>query len=145
MKDIFTLNPNPLTRFLEKPNQDFTKSDLIRFIESNGIEMINFHYAGADGRLKTLSFVIGSRKHLDSILSAGERVDGSNLFPNYVKAGSSDLYVIPRYRATFVNHFQRFLRWISFVHIMIRMGYLLKIHPNTSLKNRTRYSRKRRG
>lgn len=105
MKDTLALNPNPLTRFLEKPSQDFTKNDLIRFIESNGIEMINFRYAGADGRLKTLNFIINSKRHLDSMLSAGERVDGSSLFPHYVEAGSSDLYVIPRYRTAFVNPF----------------------------------------
>ena len=67
--------------------------------------MLNFRYAGADGRLKTLNFIIKSRKHLDNILSAGERVDGSSLFPHYVEAGSSDLYVIPRYRTAFVNPF----------------------------------------
>ncbi|MCX6244886.1 MAG: glutamine synthetase family protein [Bacteroidetes bacterium] len=105
MKDIIALNPNPLIRFLEKPSKDFTKHDLIRFIESNGIEMVNFRYAGADGRLKTLNFIINNRRHLDSLLSAGERVDGSSLFPHYVEAGSSDLYVIPRYRTAFVNPF----------------------------------------
>ena len=105
MKDTLALNPNPLIRFLEKPNQDFTKNDLIRFIESNGIELINFRYAGADGRLKTLNFIINSKRHLDSLLSAGERVDGSSLFPHYVEAGSSDLYVIPRYRTAFLNPF----------------------------------------
>ena len=67
--------------------------------------MLNFRYAGADGRLKTLNFMIQSRKHLDNILSAGERVAGSNIFPHYVEAGSSDLYVIPRYRTAFVNPF----------------------------------------
>jgi len=105
MKDTLALNPNPLIRFLEKPSQDFTKNDLLRFIESNGIEMINFRYAGADGRLKTLNFIINNKRHLDNLLSAGERVDGSSLFPYYMEAGSSDLYVIPRYRTAFVNPF----------------------------------------
>ncbi|TRZ76363.1 MAG: glutamine synthetase, partial [Bacteroidetes bacterium] len=105
MKDTLALNPNPLIRFLEKPSQDFTRNDLLRFIESNGIEMINFRYAGADGRLKTLNFIINSKRHLDNLLSAGERIDGSSLFPHYVEAGSSDLYVIPRYRTAFVNPF----------------------------------------
>jgi glutamine synthetase len=105
MKDTLALNPNPLIRFLEKPSQDFTKNDLLRFIEAHGIEMINFRYAGADGRLKTLNFIINSKRHLDSLLSAGERVDGSSLFPHYVEAGSSDLYVIPRYRTAFLNPF----------------------------------------
>lgn len=106
MKDTaVALNPNPLINYLDKPSEDFTKNDLMRFVENNGIEMINFRYPGADGRLKTLNFIIRSRQHLDSILSAGERVDGSSLFPHYVQAGSSDLYVIPRYRTAFINPF----------------------------------------
>ncbi|MCK9421855.1 MAG: glutamine synthetase family protein [Bacteroidales bacterium] len=105
MNNNVSLNPNALVHFLDKPNGDFTKNDLIRFIEGNGIRMVNFRYAGADGRLKTLNFIIKDLQHLDGILSAGERVDGSSLFPNYVEAGSSDLYIIPRYRTAFVNPF----------------------------------------
>jgi len=45
-----------------------------------------------------------SRDHLESILTAGERVDGSSLF-SFIESGSSDLYLIPRYRAAFVNPF----------------------------------------
>ncbi|MEI6455406.1 MAG: glutamine synthetase family protein [bacterium] len=105
MNESLSLNPNPLIRFLDKPSESFTRADLIRFIEANNTQMVNFRYAGADGRLKTLNFIIKSRKHLESILSAGERVDGSSLFPHYVEAGSSDLYVIPRYRTAFVNPF----------------------------------------
>ena len=99
------LNPNRLVRFLEKPAADFTRNDIIRFIEAHDIRMLNFRYAGGDGRLKTLNFIIKNRKHLENILTAGERVDGSSLFPYYVEAGSSDLYVVPRYRSAFVNPF----------------------------------------
>ncbi len=105
MNDAVVLNPNPLIRYLDKPSDDFTRDDLVRFIEANGIQMVNFRYAGADGRLKTLNFIIKSREHLENILSAGERVDGSSLFPHYVETGSSDLYVIPRYRTSFLNPF----------------------------------------
>ena len=98
------LNPNPLVKFLNKPQKEFTKADIIRYVTKNDIEMINFRYAGADGRLKTLNFIINSLEHLDSILTYGERVDGSSLFP-YIQAGSSDLYVIPRYRTAFLNPF----------------------------------------
>jgi glutamine synthetase len=105
MNENISLNPNALVHFLDKPANDFTKADLIRFIEAHGIQMLNFRYSAADSRLKTLNFIIKDRQHLDSILSAGERVDGSSLFPNYVEAGSSDLYVIPRYRSAFVNPF----------------------------------------
>jgi glutamine synthetase len=100
----FDLSPNLLEKFLKKSKNDFTKNDIIRYIENNGIEMINFRYVGGDGRLKVLNFVIQSHEHLESILSSGERVDGSSLF-NFLEAGSSDLYVVPRFRTVFLNPF----------------------------------------
>ncbi|MBK7255072.1 MAG: glutamine synthetase [Ignavibacteria bacterium] len=99
-----SLNPNKLVKYLRKPSKEFTRHDIIRFIEENGIEMVNFRFAGEDGKLKTLNFVITSRDYLESILSTGERVDGSSLF-SYVDADSSDLYVIPRFSSAFVNPF----------------------------------------
>lgn len=98
------MNPNPLVQYLNKPADEFTKEDLIRYCEDNNIGMINFRYTGWDGRLKTLNFIINSKEHLDSILSCGERVDGSSLFA-FIEAGSSDLYVVPRYKTAFVNPF----------------------------------------
>ncbi|MBI5779904.1 MAG: glutamine synthetase [Planctomycetes bacterium] len=98
------LNPHPIVRYLHKPSADFTRQDLIKFIVDNQIQMLNFRYVGGDGKLKTLNFALTGRTHLDRILSAGERVDGSSLF-SYIDAGSSDLYVIPRYRTAFVNPF----------------------------------------
>lgn len=98
------LNPNPLIQYLNKPSKDFTKADLIKYIEDHNVEMINFRYVAGDGRLKTLNFVINNRRHLDTILSQGERVDGSSLF-KFIEAGSSDLYVVPRYRTAFLNPF----------------------------------------
>jgi len=104
MKNTLSMNPNPIVQYLNKHPEQLTKEDLIRFIEDHDIEMINFRYAGWDGRLKTLNFVINSHQHLVNILTAGERVDGSSLFP-FVEAGSSDLYVIPRYKTAFVDPF----------------------------------------
>jgi glutamine synthetase len=98
------MNPNPLVQYLNKASEDFTKADLMRYCEDNNIGMINFRYAGWDGRLKTLNFIINSKDHLDQILSCGERVDGSSLF-SFIEAGSSDLYVMPRFKTAFVNPF----------------------------------------
>ncbi len=100
----YMLNPNPLIRHLQKPPAKFTKSDIISFIEENVIEMVNFRYVGGDGRLKALNFAIQNREHLENILSTGERVDGSSLF-TFLEAGSSDLYVVPRFRTAFLNPF----------------------------------------
>lgn len=97
-------SPNPLVQYLQKQPKDFTKSDIIKYILENGIEMLNFRYSGGDGRLKTLNFVVYDEEQLEEVLSSGERVDGSSLFP-YIEAGNSDLYVIPRFRTAFVNPF----------------------------------------
>jgi len=99
------LNPNKLVQYLNKPASEFTKDDIIRFIKENGIKMLNFRYVGGDGRLKALTFVIRDEEHLDNLLSAGERVDGSSLF-SYIEADTSDLYVLPKYRTAFVNPFE---------------------------------------
>ncbi len=101
-KHTFDLNPNPLVRYLQKQPTEFTKADLINYIINNHVKIINFRYAGGDGRLKTLNIVIQSLEHLQHILSSGERVDGSSLF-NFLETGSSDLYIIPRFKTAFVN------------------------------------------
>lgn len=100
----FNSSPNRISRYLEKPQNEFTKRDLIKFINDNNIEAINFRHIGGDGRLKTLNFMINNREQLDRLLSAGERVDGSSLF-SYIDSASSDLYIIPRYKTAFVNPF----------------------------------------
>lgn len=104
MENEIRMNPNGLVSYLQKPARSFTKADILRFIEENHIEMVNFMYPAGDGRLKTLNFYINNLSYLETILSCGERVDGSSLFP-FVEAGSSDLYVIPRFRTAFVDPF----------------------------------------
>lgn len=99
-----SLTPHVLVREIGKPAADFTKADIVAFIEKHGITMLNFRYVAGDGRLKKLNFTINSRAHLDRVLTLGERVDGSSLFP-FVSASASDLYVVPRYRTAFVNPF----------------------------------------
>ncbi|MBW3086463.1 Glutamine synthetase [Austwickia sp. TVS 96-490-7B] len=102
--DLIDLNPHPLVRALDKPAEEFTKADIMTYVRSAGIRMINLRYVAGDGRLKKLNFVINSAAHLDRILSMGERVDGSSLF-TAISADSSDLYVMPRYRTAFLNPF----------------------------------------
>lgn len=104
MNANIAMSPNKLVQFLKKPAAEFTRADIVRYCVENEIQFINFHYCGWDGRLKTLNFVINSAEHLESILSAGERVDGSSLFP-FIEAGKSDLYVVPKYKTAFLNPF----------------------------------------
>ena len=62
---------NALVTALKKPRDKFTKEDIKKYIFDNGIRHLNFMYAGGDGRLKTLNFVINDADYLDEILSCG--------------------------------------------------------------------------
>ena len=104
MNKELALNPNKVVAFLGKPAKEFTKADIVHYITENGIRMVNFMYPAGDGRLKTLNFVINNAAYLDAILTCGERVDGSSLFP-FIEAGSSDLYVVPRFATAFLDPF----------------------------------------
>ena len=98
------MNPNKLVQHLKKPASEFTRYDIINYIEDKNIETMNFRYVGEDGKLKELNFVITGKNYLESVFATGERVDGSSLFSN-IEAGSSDLYVIPRFNTAFENPF----------------------------------------
>lgn len=95
---------NPLVCAIGKQPSQFTKDDIIDFVIGNGVRIVNFRYPAADGRLKTLNFPVTNRAYLESILTYGERVDGSSLFP-YIAADSSDLYVIPRFATAYLDPF----------------------------------------
>ncbi len=103
-QNILAHNANPVVAFLQKPAEEFTKEDIMKYVLENDIRMVNFMYPGGDGKLKTLNFVITNLAYLDTILTCGERVDGSSLF-SFIEAGSSDLYVLPRYRTAFLDPF----------------------------------------
>ncbi|MBI5539144.1 MAG: glutamine synthetase [Bacteroidia bacterium] len=100
----YELHSHLIEKYLKKPKCEFTRNDIIKYIEENEVEMVNFRYVSEDGKLKTLNFIINSHEHLETIFSSGERVDGSSLF-SFIEAGSSDLYAIPRFRTAFVNPF----------------------------------------
>lgn len=106
MNKEIALCKNAIVRWLDKAPRDFTKDDIVRYIVENDIQMVNFMYPAGDGRLKTLNFVINNREYLETILSLGERVDGSSLFP-FISASSSDLYVLPRFRTAFLDPFAK--------------------------------------
>ena len=116
--NVFMTNANDLVAFLQKPASEFTKADIISFVTEKGIKMVNFMYPGGDGKLKTLNFVLTDIDYLDTILTYGERVDGSSLF-DFIQASSSDLYVLPRFSTAFV---QRSRPWISSVLSSTKMG-----------------------
>ncbi|NLF93142.1 MAG: glutamine synthetase, partial [Oligosphaeraceae bacterium] len=101
---ILAQNCNSLVDKLQKLPEQFSKSDIIHYLKSEGIRHLNFQYPAGDGRLKTLNFVVNNAAYLDEILSCGERVDGSSLF-SFIEADSSDLYVVPRFSTAYLDPF----------------------------------------
>lgn len=105
MDKTVEMSANRLVAYFQKPASELTKADIIAFVRDKGVEMIDFMYPAEDGRVKTLNFMINNLAYLETILTYGERVDGSSLFPSFVEAESSDLYVMPRFRTAFVSPF----------------------------------------
>ncbi len=134
---IIAMNANPVVAFLQKSPESFTKADIIRYIEKNEIKMVNFMYPGGDGKLKTLNFVITNMAYLDTILTCGERVDGSSLF-SFIEAGSSDLYVLPRYCTAFVDPFAEIPTLCMLCSYFDKDGNLLASSPENTLAKASR-------
>ena len=132
MNQELLISPTHLATFLHKTAAEFTKADIISYIQQNEIRMVNFMYPAADGRLKTLNFVINNAAYLDAILTCGERVDGSSLFP-FIEAGSSDLYVIPRFRTAFVDPFAELPTLVMLCSFFNKDGEPLESSPEYTL------------
>jgi len=129
----FSIGLNPLVQHLNKSPQDFTKEDIIQFIADNDIKMLNFRYTGGDGRLKTLNIVVSDIAYIERVLSYGERIDGSSLF-TFVETGSSDLYVIPKFRTAFIDPFAKLPTLCLLCSYYTKDGKPLEISPEYILK-----------
>lgn len=133
-KTNYSLCANAVVRYLQKDAGEITREDLMRFATENGIRMVNFMYPAEDGRLKTLNFVINSEEYLQTILTFGERVDGSSLFPSSIEAGNSDLYVVPRYATAFVDPFAEIPTLSMLASFFDKEGNPLSSAPDQTLR-----------
>ncbi|MDE6100241.1 MAG: lengsin, partial [Paramuribaculum sp.] len=137
MDSHIALNKNHVVATLGKPAADITKHDLIGYVIGENIEMVNFMYPAGDGRLKTLSFVINDLEYLDTILSQGERVDGSSLF-DHIEPGNSDLYVIPRFSTAFRDPFAEIPTLTMLCAFFDKDGNRLANSPDNTLEKACR-------
>jgi glutamine synthetase len=123
---------NPISKLTGKPRCELTREDIIKVVIEQQIERITFHYTGLDGKIKELRLPITSRRQLETILTDGERVDGSSLFKGIVDAGKSDLYVVPQYSSAFLNPFEE--NSLDFVcRFLTREGELAPYTPDNIL------------
>lgn len=138
------MNANELVTFLGKLPAEFTCTDIIAFCEEKQIEILNFRYVAEDGRLKTLNFYITSQSYLKSILTYGERVDGSSLF-SFIESGSSDLYVVPRYNTAYLNQFAEVPTLEMFCSFYNNEGKPLESEPGYILRKASQVFQKETG
>lgn len=133
MSKELSMNSNKLVAYLQKPAKEFTKTDIIEVINDLDVKMINFMYPAEDGRLKTLNFIINNEEYLDTILTCGERVDGSSLF-SFIEAGSSDLYVVPRFSTAFIDPFAEITTLSMLCSFFNKDGEPLESSPENTLR-----------
>ena len=123
---------HPLSSLLGMDPDDFGRVELLSLVPKLGIERFTFHYTGFDGQLKELRLPIATLQHAERVLAAGERLDGSSLFPGLLESSLSDLYVVPVYRTAFVNPFDP--TSLDFVcRFMTRDGELVPFAPDNIL------------
>lgn len=135
---------NPIVNYIGKKASEFRKSDIIKFIVHNNIQIVNFRYVANDGRLKTLNLPISSETYLNNILSYGERVDGSSLFP-FIEAGSSDLYVVPRFSTIYLDPFAE-IPTVGFIcSYFTKEGEPLELSPEYTLRKASESFKKSTG
>lgn len=131
--ESLTMNANVIVDQLHKDPNEFTRDDIINYVKDNKIRLINFMYPGGDGRVKTLNFVLSDIGYLRSILTCGERVDGSSLF-SFITAANSDLYVLPRYSTAFIDPFAEEPTLCMLCSFFDRNGNPLASSPEQTLR-----------
>jgi len=131
--NLFKHSANRLESHLGKDSHEFTKDDIKQIVSDLNIKMVNFMYPAGDGRLKTLNFMLHTPEYLETILTSGERVDGSSLF-NFIAAGSSDLYVMPRFSTAFVDPFSEIPTLCMLCSFYDRDGNPLASSPEYTLR-----------
>ena len=126
-------NANTVIDQLQMAPEEIKREDIVRFVRKNNIRRVNFLYPGGDGKVKTLNFVLSDIDYLQTILTCGERVDGSSLF-SFIEAASSDLYVLPRFSTAFVDPFNEEPTLCMLCSFFNKNGQPLKSSPEHTLR-----------
>ncbi|MGM9787139.1 MAG: glutamine synthetase family protein [Candidatus Cryptobacteroides sp.] len=134
----------PLCSTFGKKPEELTVDDVVSYFLERDAEIVNFMYPASDGRLKTLNFAVNDEDYLREILTEGERVDGSSLFP-FIEAGSSDIYVIPRIGTAFVDPFSEGVAVCFLCAFCDKDGKRLELSPEYTLQKASEAFRRETG
>ncbi|MDT8435219.1 MAG: glutamine synthetase [Gemmatimonadota bacterium] len=95
-----------LQETIGKPRSEWTVDDIVSLFHSGRLRGLGLMHVGGDGLPKRLDFVPRDFRHFQDIVTAGERADGSSLFPGSgIPAGASDILLRPRVETGFLDPF----------------------------------------
>lgn len=100
------MNINPISKFIKKDPKDFTKADIVRYIEEKEVKMVQLLFVGEDGCLRKININVHSKSFVDQLLTWGEMIDGSSVFPSSSRTKSTSIILLPRLSSSFVNPFE---------------------------------------
>ena len=101
-----TFGEGGLERSLGRPREDWTVEDVVELFHSGRARGLSLMHVGGDGWLKRLDFMPHDEARLRRVCEAGERADGSNLFPRSgIPTGASDIVLRPRVESGFLDPF----------------------------------------
>jgi len=101
-----TFGDGGLERSLGRPRAEWTVEDLGQLFHRGQARGLSLMHVGGDGWLKRLDFVPRDESRLRRVCEAGERADGSSLFPGSgIPTGASDIVLRPRIESGFLDPF----------------------------------------
>ncbi len=125
-----------LQRLINRSSAEWTVDDLVQVFLESGLRQVSLMHVGGDSTLKVLDFVPQDVDHLRRILRAGERADGSSLFPRSgISAGASDIILRPRPETAFIDPFAKHGSLVLLCGHAQRDGAALRQSGDTILRN----------
>ena len=95
-----------LEHSLGRAREDWRVEDLVELFRRGRARGLSLMHVGGDGWLKRLDFMPHDEARLRRVCEAGERADGSSLFPGSgIPAGASDIVLRPRIESGFLDPF----------------------------------------
>ena len=121
-----------------KPSAEWNEDDILRLVETEKIRILSLMHVNGEGDLRALDFLPRSEAHLREILRAGERADGSSLFPGAgLPPNASDIVLRPRLSTAFLDPFSEIPTLALLCEHRDREGVPLAQSPDTIVRRAT--------
>ncbi|MCA9754614.1 MAG: hypothetical protein KDA27_02340 [Candidatus Eisenbacteria bacterium] len=118
-----------------KPAAEWTEDDIVGLVAQGGIRVVSLMHVDGEGELRALDFLPRSEAHLREILRAGERADGSSLFPGAgLPPDASDIVLRPRLASAFIDPFSEIPTLVLMAGHQSRDGAPLPQSPDTIVR-----------